>query len=258
MVEERTVHLINADLDGELEMGEREELEGILESSAEARAMRAELLRLSNLLNSLPEQSPPPGLSNQILNQLAPPMSASRSFFSGLFASFQPVTAGLAFAAGLLFTVGFYEMSPEVQPSGDAATMVGTMVAGGRSGPGLLQNDLLLRGDGFTGTVSLTKKAGIYALSFDLRSEGPTEIQVGLDHTGLAYGGFAETPGEADQAFDSVAISGGTLRVVNQGRQQFTVFLRENSPEQVVDTGSITISFSSVGDHPDEGAPHLS
>ena len=258
MLEERTINLINADLDGELEASEREVLEAILESSAEAREMRAELLRLNNLLDSLPEQAPPPGLSNQILKQLTPPLSASRSFFSNLIASFQPATAGMAFAAGLLLAVGFYEVSRGGQPSGDAASMVGTMVAAGQGSSGLLKSDLLLRGDGFTGTVSMKKVAGIYALSFDLNSEGPTEIEVGLDHTGLAYGGFAETPGEADQAFDSVAISGETLRVVNQGRQQFTVFLRENSPEQAVDTGSITISFSSVGDHPDEGAPQLS
>ncbi len=258
MLEERTINLINADLDGELEASEREELKAILESSAEARTMRAELLRLSNLLDSLPEQSPPPGLANQILQQLAPPLSASRSFFSDLFASFQPATAGMAFAAGLLLTVGFYELSSDGQPSGNTASMVGTMVAGGQGNPGLLKNDLLLRGDGFTGTVSLTKIAGIYALSFDLRSDGPTEIEVGLDHTGLSYGGFAETPSEADQAFESLAISGGTLRVVNQGRQQFTVFLRKNSPDQAVDAGSITISFASLGNYPDEGAPQLS
>ena len=64
--------------------------------------MRAELLRLSNLLDNQPEQSPPPGLTNQILNKLAPPPIASNFSLSGLFASFQPATAGLAFAACLV------------------------------------------------------------------------------------------------------------------------------------------------------------
>ncbi len=74
--------------------------------------MRAELLRLSNLLNSMPEQAPPADLSGRILDQLAPRRTVTRFSLSSLFASFQPVTTGLAFAAGLLLTVGFYEMSP--------------------------------------------------------------------------------------------------------------------------------------------------
>ena len=49
MLEERTINLINADIDGELDADERDDLEAILESSADARAMRAELLKLSNI-----------------------------------------------------------------------------------------------------------------------------------------------------------------------------------------------------------------
>ena len=86
MLEERTIHLINADIDGELGPGEREDLEAILESSPEARAMRAELLRLSNLLDSVPEQSPPPGLSQQVLNQITPPPGGAAGLYPvGLF-----------------------------------------------------------------------------------------------------------------------------------------------------------------------------
>ena len=54
MLKERTLHLINADIDGELTADERADLDVILESSSEARAMRAELLRLSNLLDGQP------------------------------------------------------------------------------------------------------------------------------------------------------------------------------------------------------------
>ena len=88
MLEERTLHLINADIDGELTADEREDLDVILESSSEARAMRAELLRLSNLLDSQPEQLPPPDLAKQILNKLAPPPRSSNFSLSGLFAFF--------------------------------------------------------------------------------------------------------------------------------------------------------------------------
>ena len=256
MLEERTINLINADIDGELEADEREDLEAILESSAEARAMRAELLRLSNLLDNVPEQSPPTDLLHKILNQITPPPRGGAVFsLSKLFASFQPATTGLAFAAGLLLTVGFYELSPNHQSTGDTAGMVGTMMASQPGGPEFLKNDMSINGDGFSGTLSLRENEGIYVLNFDLESEDQTEIEVGLDGTGLSFGGFAETQGDADKVFDSVAISGGNLHVVNQGRQQFAVFLRQNSAEQLVDAESITIDFSHDGERLAIGVP---
>ena len=255
MLEERTLHLINTDIDGELTAAERAELDVILESSSEGREMRVELLRLSNLLDSLPEQSPPPDLSKRILNNLAPPPRASNFSLSGLFASFQPATAGMAFAAGLLLTVGFYELSPNGRSSSETASMVGTMVASQPGSHDLIKNDVLLKGDGFSGTVSLRNNEGVYILNFDLDSKDMTEIEVGLDRTGLSFGGFAETVSDADKVFETVTMSGGTLRVVNQGRQQFAVFLRVNSPEQAIDAGSITIDFSRDGDRLYGGVP---
>jgi len=255
MLEENTINLINADIDGELTADERADLDLILESSSEARAMRVELLRLSNLLDSLPEQCPPQNLSKQIINKLAPPPRASNFSLSDLFASFQPASAGLAFAAGLLLTIGFYELSPGGQSSADTASMVGTMVANQPGSQNVVKNDIFLKGNGFSGTVSLRENEGIYILNFDLDSEEQTEIEVGLEQTGLSFGGFAETGSDADKVFDTVTMSGGALRVVNQGRQQFAVFLRVNSPEQAIDSGSITIDILRDGDRLYKGVP---
>jgi len=256
MLEQRTIHLINADIDGELGADERAELEAVLESSADARAMRAELLRLSNLLDSLPAQIPPPGLAQPVLNQIAPsPGGAAGISLSGFFASFQPATVGLAFAAGLLLTVGFYELSPNHQSSGDTASMVGTMVASQPGNAEILENDLFIKGDGFSGTLSLRENEGIYVLNFDLESANKTEIEVGLAGTGLSFGGFAETQGDDEKVFDSVVISKGILHVVNQGRQQFAVFLHKNSANQAVDAESITIGFSRDDERLNSGVP---
>jgi hypothetical protein len=257
MLEERTIYLINTDLDDELGADEKAELEAMLESSSEARAMRAELLRLNNLLDSLPEQSPPPGLARQLLDRLAPQTKSAGFSLSGIFSSFQPATAGLAFAAGLLLTVGYYELSPGRQSAGDTASMVGTMVSSQQGNRGLLDNDLLLSGDGFSGALSLRQSAEVYVLNFDLESENQTEIEVGLEHTGLSFGGFAEIQSDESRVFETVAISGGTLRVVNQGSQQFAVFLQENGHGEAVDTGSITIDFSGDGGRLHRDLPEL-
>lgn len=247
MLEERTIYLINADLDGELGAEEKAELDAMLESSSEAREMRAELLRLNNLMDSLPEVSPPPGLSEKIVDQLIPPRRA-RFPFPEWLSSFQPAPAGLAFAAGLLLTIAYYEMSPRSDSGADTARMVGTMVAGQADTRGLLEKDIHLRGDGFSGTVSLTQQSGLYVLSFDLDSRESTRLEIGLDRTGLAFGGFAEIEGVSDRVFDAVAISGGTLRVVNEGQLRFAVFLRETGPRQSVHPGEISIDFSPVAD----------
>jgi hypothetical protein len=245
MLEERTLNLINADLDGELSPAEKEELNTILEASPDARAMKAELQKLNNLLEAVPDLPPPPGLAEQILNRLAPAGSRATFSLSRLFGSFQPASAGLAFAAGLLMAVGFYELSPQAVGPVDTAGMVGTMVANDAGERMLLENDVAFKGDGYSGKLSLRDVDGIYVLDLDLESLERTEIAVGLEGTGLAFSGFARSDAQSVAALDTVAISGGTLRVVNQGRQHFTVFLRQNQPGQPLNAKLITVDVVS-------------
>ena len=54
MLDERTLYLVQADIDGALDVAEAEELARILEASVEARELRAEFQRLDNLLSSQP------------------------------------------------------------------------------------------------------------------------------------------------------------------------------------------------------------
>lgn len=229
MLEERIIQMINADLDGELGQAEQEELAAILESSAEARAMKVELLKLTNLLDNMPELTPPAELSQRILDKLAP-ASHKRAFsLAGLFPSFRPATAGLAFAAGLVATVAFYELTPRHGTSVDTASMVGTMIAGQDGQKAVHKDSLEIQDAGVSGTVSLQKSGEFLVLSFDLDSEQTTEIEILLAEAGLSFGGIAHTaPGgvTSDETFE---VSGGDLRVVNQGRQAFTVFLQKST-----------------------------
>jgi len=229
MLEERIIQMINADLDGELGQAEKQELDAILESSAEARSMRAELLKLTNLLDSVPEVAPPLALSEQILNKLASTPDKSAFSLAGLFPSFQPATAGLAFAAGLLLTVGFYELAPRHGSSVDTAGMVGTMVAGQQDQRAIQRDSLSFDQAGVSGKVSLQQSGGFLVLSFDLDSEQTTEIEVLLAEAGLSFGGIAHAPRTGATTDESFEVSGGDLRVVNQGRQAFTVFLQDDA-----------------------------
>ena len=243
MINERILELINAEADGELRPEDQSELDAALESSAEARAMKSELQKLSNLIDGLSPLQPPQGLRDQILGNIELPKPKSSFSLSSLFSSFQPATAGVAFAAGLLLTVGFYEFSSERLVPGDSASMVGTMIAGKASAPEFMENDMHLKGDGFSGTISLRETSGMYILNFDLESEMSTEIKVGLDKTGFEFGGFAEIQGNENRVFESVMRSGTALSVLNHGHQQFAVFLREDDAEKPVRAELISIDF---------------
>jgi hypothetical protein len=128
--------------------------------------MQADLQKLSNLLDGMPEQSPPPELADRILEQL--PLLDRRPTFSlaGWFSSLQPAPLGLAFAAGLLLTVGVYEMSPGHRSETDPASIVGTMVANMQSQPASQKDSLVISTPGLSGTVSLSSSGHLQVLNF--------------------------------------------------------------------------------------------
>jgi len=225
MLEEHSLYLINAGLDGELSPSERNELEALLESSAEARAMNAELLKLNNLIEALPSEAPPQGLAQQILDRAAPRSATTAFSLSGWFSSFKLAPAGFAFAAGLLLTVAFYELTPRHGSPGDTAKMVGSMVTNPQSRGGEQKDSLSLSESGLVGSVSLQSSGGIVVLNFDLESDERIEIEVSFAEAGLSFGGLAHAATSKRIGDESYEISGGVLRVENQGRQAFTVFL---------------------------------
>jgi anti-sigma factor RsiW len=225
MLDERTLDLINAGIDGELSPEESRQLDAILDSSAEARAMRAELLKLSNLLDSQPAVQPPADLSNRILHQIQPQTQKKEFSLASFIASFQPATAGAAFAAGLLATVAFYEISPSGGTGLDTSGMVGTMLADPDSVRTDQADSISFDGLGVTGKVTLQTANEVFALEFDFDSKTPVEVEIAFAEAGLGFGGIAHAVIGSDEAEKSYELSGGTLRVVNQGRQAFTVFL---------------------------------
>jgi hypothetical protein len=226
MLEERIINLINAELDGELSAAERDELESVLEVSAEARAMRAELQKLGEMMDSLPRRQPPAGLADQIMTSVRLPEPRRPFSLSGLLTSFQPAQAGLAFAAGLLLAVGYYELSPSQQASGDSARMVGTLIAGKSNGEATRVESLDIHEPGIEGTVTLREDGSFTIIDFDLDSGKLAEVEISFAGAGLSFGGIAHTSDGPSTAGQSYEVSRGTLRVVHQGRQAFSVFLR--------------------------------
>jgi len=226
MLDARALELINADIDGELEQQERAELDAILAASAEARAIRAEMRKLANLLEGTPEQQPPEDLAKRILEQL--PSRSFRPSFSiaGLLSSFQPLPLGLAFAAGLLVTVGFYETSSGPRTGDNVADMVGTMVVDPQGGVAGQVDRLPITGPGLVGSVAASDVGEILVLAFDLVSNQKTEVVIGMADAGLDFGGMARGPSSEPADGDYFEVRGGSLFVVNGANRPFNVYLR--------------------------------
>lgn len=245
MLNERALYLINAEIDGALEPGEQAELESVLSASQEARVMRAELKKLASLLDETPPPQPPADLVRRIVDQLPPPRLRPSFSLSAFFASFQPAPTAAAFAAGLLAAVGFYELSVHDRPTADISNMVGTIVAPRQEAEALHRDLLELSAPGLSGTMSLDAQGEVFVVDVDVNSSQPIEIELGLAGSGLAFGGLAHA-GTVTTGEEFYQVSGGTLRVVSQGRQSFFVFLRETADRSGRDR-EIALVISSAG-----------
>ena len=108
MLDRHECELISAGLDGELAPGEQREHDELLASSAEARALRAELRGVGAALESLPEQAPPADLAERVLARAAP----RDAKVTPLRPRWRRAHVPLAFAAGLLVAVAVSRLLP--------------------------------------------------------------------------------------------------------------------------------------------------
>jgi len=256
MLEARVLELINAEIDGELKPGESAELEAILESSAEARAMKAEMLKLVNFLDSVPAQAPPEDLTGRILDQI-PVHTRPRTFsLANLVSSFQPLPAGLAFAAGLLLTVGVYELSPEQHAPDDLNSMVGTMLMKSQPDSSAQAARLAISARGVLGSVALSDVGDFLVLSVDLVAEQKTEIVIAMADAGLGFRGIARGPSSEPEVAEYYEFTGGDLRVVSESSRPFNVYLRRVG-NGAVRPQSLEIEVIQMGERVFEGSLEL-
>jgi anti-sigma factor RsiW len=240
MLNERTAELIQADIDGELAERDRSELEAALEQSAEARQFRDEMVRVAQLLESAPDLDPPWGLRRRILDNIKLPSrprlaAAMSSLWSG------PVSYGLAMAAGMLIAIGFAEVAPQGQE--DLPGLVGTMVTNGADLPGSAAGALQIDLAAVNGRVNLKPvEDQAWVLEFDLQSSQAVEVAVDLGSSGLTFGGFANQ----DSGVENFTVSGGDVRVINEGNHRFVLFLRD-APERGVAPQEIAIAVNIAG-----------
>ncbi len=244
MLNDHSLELINRALDGEITGSERAELETLLEQSEEARLYHQELIGLNDLLAAVPAVEPPQALKDRIYTQILLPRPRRWFTWSAAWMQGNPVTYGIAAAAGLLAAVGYYELAPGARGVTDYSSLVGTL-ARGNGVNGIVELSFLdIDIPSVQGKVVLSGGEDLKLLRFDVESRAPVEFEVGLGGSGYTFGGFAQ---EDDHGAQDLGYSGGRFRVSNSGPQRFTVILRDDSASPAVSSG-IVVSVTQGGE----------
>jgi hypothetical protein len=169
MLDEPDIELIQADIDGELEAGQRAELSRLLLASPEARALHDDLRQLTRMFSEMPRHEPPPELKSAVLESIQwrvsdrPAIATWRTTAPRIAAA----VAGAALLAATLYHLG--------QPFGadvDRSGLSGTMASPTGAHPPTLALDL----EGVTGTVRVRGPVAARTIEFDLASAAPVEV----------------------------------------------------------------------------------
>ena len=217
-ITERNAELIQGGIDGELNESERTEFEVLLRDSEDCRHYFEEITQLSDLLSTIPDLDPPADLHQKIMAGIELPRAGKMPEW--LKNWFQPTSYGLAVAAGMLLAIGAVRLAPDT--SNDMTSLVGSMVRQNSLSQREAAGQLSIELGQVQGNVLLKDLQDSIALQFNMDSASKVEVLIDLNGTGLQFGGFADDA----EGVEGFAVSGGKVRVANEGSHQFVVFLR--------------------------------
>jgi len=240
-VDQRTLNLINANIDGEISAIERDELDRLLLSSESVRQLDRELRTVTKLLDDLPDLESPPYLQSAIERQVRLPAdSATRKKLSGLFAWLDSSSwrTGLALAAGVVLTISVYEMGSKPVSIEDSRNMTGTIIKhGSTSRQGEVLDSLRLDSAQLNGLVELRNENGLFTVDVQLNSGVPVDVVVDFAGRGLVL----ESASNSSDSGNAVAVGDGEIRLASNGSDHLSVKLRRTTDAQT--SGPIALDF---------------
>jgi hypothetical protein len=232
MIEARTLELIHADLDGELDADARAELQRRLDADPQARAQHGQLLKMAGALGRMAPETPPAELEQQILQALRPaakvlPFRERRVQF---------VRYAMALAAGMIIAAVGIGFAGGSRTAFDPNELVGTM-GGPASAPPIAASVVKLQAPELGGSVGLSQAGGRWLLVFDLDSEQPVKVTAAYSDAAFRLNGYAQ----GDSGVGEFRSSPGRVEFVNQGSQRLALFLEPGAG------GPVRISFEGQG-----------
>jgi hypothetical protein len=222
-IAQHIVDLINADIDGEISIVEKRELEAILATDCEAQAFHSELSKLCAAMDSAEAVTPPTYLKHTILEMTGAKRSRSKSPMSGnRFFSAPAIRFAGAFAAGVVLALGFLSSDLVSRNSFDDVTgLVGTMTD--RGADLSAKNGIYLNRSDIDGTVSIYRSGQMLIVEFDLSSQVPIDIVAEFPGEDVWFNGFAQL----ESSGTSVAAERGRVTVHTEGKRRYAVYLHD-------------------------------
>lgn len=238
-VEESVRDLLNRSIDGEISGSEQAKLDRLLATSDDVSDLNKALKSVSRLLDELPQVDPPVYLQETIEKQIRLPVQDHVSVQDhgnlkkpGLFGSWLSsnwLRTGFALAAGVVLTVGVYEMGSEPINVSDSASLSGTMVDSSLVDQrGAVLDSIQLNTDKLNGLIELRGEHDLLTLDVRLTSDGPSEVIVNYSERGLEFDGVSRV----QNPLEGVSVVNGTIHLASYGQQHFTLSLRRTSDVQ--------------------------
>ena len=226
-LDERIQQLLNSSIDGEINAADQEELERLLATSQSVRDLNRELRTVTRLLDELPEIDPPQYLQGTIERQVRLPVqgkaTGNKPGYFGNWLNANWLRTGFALAAGVVLTIGVYEMGSGPIPAGDTTSMSGTIARNGVTGQqGVLLDSVHLDSELLTGQVELRNSNDLFTLDVQLKSVGPSEVVINFAGRGLEFDGVSRQQDTAD----SVSMVNGSIHLASNGEQHYILSLR--------------------------------
>ena len=229
-IDQKFQDLINADIDGEINAAESDELQAFLEKSAEGRELHRELAAMCSMLASVEDETPPPHLQHVIMNSVKPAgvTPETPGFLQSLFA-IPALKYAMTFGAGVFLALSLVNSGQVSNRAFDDVTgLVGT-VAEPISAD--LESTVAIDEIAVAGTVSLRSSGSILILDFDLMAMEPVEIEADYTDNTIWFNGFAQL----ESSGTTVSAETGRVRLGMEGKRRYAVYLQnEGSRETTV------------------------
>ena len=241
MNEHKYIDLIQAELDDQLSDGQRAELDALLRESAAARADREEYRDLAGLLRQVPSRQPPDSLRQGILAQIE--LAGRQRPAPKAWAIPAAARTAMAFAAGIVVTIGLFRLAPvDIGPT-DTRTLVGSMVRNQALNYEFPRDQMKFDLGTEQGSVELHRNNNLLVLEFELRSARPMNLELEFAGQGLQFEGFAHHSATPPM----LRVSTEFIGVIASGDQSFVVFLAYASEKDAGSGASIELYFQFAG-----------
>lgn len=229
LIDQHALDLLNRSIDGELSSQEQAELEQLIADSESLGSDYLELNAISSLLDQAPEYDPPEYLQSVIEKQIRLPLADGdsderQSVISGWLRA-NWLRTGFALAAGVLLTVGVYEMGSEPITDQDSASLVGTVVKNPSSKQDVPPGTILFETDTLNGVAELKNTDDLFVLELQINSLEPSEVVVNFAGRGLVFEDI--TPKQDKDG--AVTARNGSVAIASNGEQHYTMRFRRTS-----------------------------